>query len=230
VVEPWGMRMRTPLVLVAAVALATLASACSKPEPTKDTAPAPSASASQITTAFPAIPPGAMPGMGAGGADPHADPHAGMAAPAGSAPAAGGLTWTAPSGWTSMPNPNTMRKATYKVPRAPGDAEDAELAITQVGGDIDSNVTRWVGQFEGTVTPKRTELTVGALKVTIVEITGTFGGGGMGGSSGKKEHWTMLTAIAQTEPAHFFKLIGPEKTVNLARRDFDKFVHSFKAP
>ncbi|NOU33321.1 MAG: hypothetical protein HOO96_35945 [Polyangiaceae bacterium] len=224
------MRMRTPLVLVAAVALATLASACSKPEPTKDTAPAPSASASQITTAFPAIPPGAMPGMGAGGADPHADPHAGMAAPAGSAPAAGGLTWTAPSGWTSMPNPNTMRKATYKVPRAPGDADDAEMAITQVGGDIDSNVTRWVGQFEGTVTPKRTELTVGALKVTIVEITGTFGGGGMGGSTGKKEHWTMLTAIAQTEPAHFFKLIGPEKTVNLARRDFDKFVHSFKAP
>jgi hypothetical protein len=52
----------------------------------------------------------------------------------------------------------------------------------------------------------------------------------MGGGGGKKEHWTMLTAIAQTEPAHFFKLTGPEKTVNLARRDFDKFVHSFKAP
>ncbi len=220
------MRTRNLLVPVAAVALVTFGAACSKPEPTKDTAPAPSASASQATTAFPAIPPGAMPGMGAG----NADPHAGMTAPAGSAPAAGGLTWTAPSGWTSMPNPNTMRKATYKVPRAPGDAEDAELAITQVGGDIDSNITRWVGQFEGTVTPKRTELTVGALKVTIVEITGTFGGGGMGGATGKKEHWTMLTAIAQTEPAHFFKLIGPEKTVNLARRDFDKFVHSFKAP
>jgi hypothetical protein len=121
-----------------------------------------------------------------------------------------------------------MRKATYKVPRAPGDAEDGDLSVTQVGGDLESNITRWVGQFEGEPKPKRSELMVGKLKVTVVELSGTYLGGM--GSGAKKERTTMLVAVVHTEPAHFFKLVGSDKTVALARRDFDQLVKSFKVP
>src|SRR5688572_60033 len=64
------------------------------------------------------------------------------------------VAWDAPSTWTSMPNANTMRKATYKIAKAGGDAEDAELTVTAAAGGVDANVTRWAGQF-GNVEPKK---------------------------------------------------------------------------
>src|SRR6185295_17892685 len=78
-----------------------------------------------------------------------------LAAPA-FADSAGGLTWAAPATWKTDP-PRQMRAATYKIPAAKGDAEDAECAVFYFGqgqgGSVDMNVQRWVGQFEGAKAP-----------------------------------------------------------------------------
>src|SRR5262249_31762022 len=58
------------------------------------------------------------------------------------------VAWDVPPTWQQAENASRMRKATYKVPRAPGDAEDGELTIVQAGGTVDQNVTRWAGQFQ----------------------------------------------------------------------------------
>jgi hypothetical protein len=142
----------------------------------------------------------------------------------------GEVAWTTPGAWSTVPNPNSMRKATYKVPRTTGDTEDAELAVSQAGGDLDANITRWEGQFEGGPKAKKTDVTVDGLKVIVVEIEGAFLGAGMGGpAGGKKTGFKMLAAIAPGASAStFFKLVGPLKTVNAARVDFDGMVKSFK--
>jgi hypothetical protein len=145
--------------------------------------------------------------------------------------APGELAWQAPASFLVMPNPNPMRKATYKIAKFAGDPEDGELAVSLAGGDPEANITRWEGQFEGAPKAKRSEVQVDALKVVVVEITGTFSGGGMMGAQGaKKSGFMMLGAIAPNGggQATFFKLTGPEKTVRAARADFDKLIKSLK--
>ncbi|WP_437283274.1 hypothetical protein WME90_22650 [Sorangium sp. So ce375] len=196
--------------------IAALAAACSKtPEPTATSAPEPPA------TSKPAAPAEATP--------------APKPAPAGGQQAAGGdLAWDAPASFESAPNPNSMRKATYKIKRAAGDAEDAELSVSQAGGSVDANITRWAGQFsqKSDDSPKRTDLKAGDLKVTVVEVKGTFAGSGMPGmpASDPKPNYALLGAIAETPSGGlwFFKMTGPEKTVTAARPDFDKLVNSLR--
>ncbi len=145
---------------------------------------------------------------------------------------AGDVTWTAPAAWKVAPNPSQMRKATYKIPKADGDSEDAELSVSQAGGGVDANIKRWGGQFEGSPALKVTHRDVGALKVTVVEGHGTFNGGGMPGGppAGPKKDWALLGAIVESvDPPYFFKLTGPEKTVTGARADFDGFVGGLQA-
>jgi hypothetical protein len=140
--------------------------------------------------------------------------------------------YDAPAGWQKAENPSPMRKATYRIPAAPGDAEGAEMSVSQAGGSVNMNVERWVGQFQPKVgDAKRAEKKVGDLKITVIEIHGTFSAGSMGapGAGGApKEGWALLGAIVETRTPTFFKLTGPEKTVNAAKPDFDKLVESFR--
>lgn len=156
----------------------------------------------------------------------------GAAAEGTPSPHGGEVVWETPAAWTKKENPNAMRKATYGVPKAPGDAEDTELAVSRAGGSVSANVDRWVTQFAPGAKVDKTERTVNGLTVTVVEIRGTFAGGGMPGmpSTGPKEHYVMLGAIAvdDGQDSTFFKMTGPEKTVGAARADFDKLVESLK--
>ncbi|MBL0194940.1 MAG: hypothetical protein IPQ09_12065 [Myxococcales bacterium] len=187
----------------------------------------------------PSGPPGG-PGMGGMGSEglPPGHPPTGAGDPAsmgmGMGPGAVGdvapsaLSWKAPARWQQVPNASTMRLATYRVPRAPGDTEDAELTIMQAGGSVEANAQRWIGQFgpEGAKTAKQSTRTVGTLAVAIVEVEGKFAGG-MGREGREDERWAMLGAIIQTTGMpHFFKLTGPVKSVKSARAEFDALVAS----
>lgn len=143
------------------------------------------------------------------------------------------VAYDAPAGWTKVDNPSPMRKATYRIPRAEGDAEDAEMSVTQAGGTVEANVKRWSGQFEQGKDDlsSRQEKKIADLKVTVVELHGTFSGSGMPGApAGPKPKWALLGAIVETEGSlTFFKLTGPEKTVVAAKPGFDKLVESLRA-
>jgi hypothetical protein len=208
---------RLQLVLAAfAIGGAGAFAACSKttPEPEKS-------SESPVATAS-APPPATATGSGA------TPTSATAKTTATGNPSADDVAWDAPKAWQSVPNANTMRKATYKIPKAGGDPEDAELTVTAASGGVEANVKRWAGQF-GSAEPKTTEKTVNGLKVTIVEIKGTFasGGGMMGGATTPKEKFMLLGAVVDGgDRQHFFKMTGPEKTVTAARKDFDALVTS----
>ena len=149
------------------------------------------------------------------------------------ADSAGGLTWAAPAGWKADAA-RAMRAATYKVPAAKGDTEEAECAVFYFGqgqgGSVDSNLQRWVGQFEGAKAPAPKKEKVLGFDVTSVELDGTYtGGGGPMAPKTSKAGFKLVGAIVEgPEGAVFFKLTGPAKTVEAARADFSKMVKAIK--
>jgi hypothetical protein len=144
----------------------------------------------------------------------------------------GALKWTMPARWKTGP-PKQMRAATYLIPAAAGDSEDAECAVfMNIGGGVQANIDRWAGQFEQTDSPPiQKQGTINGLLVTTVDVSGTFKGGGamMGQSSAPKASYRLLGAIAEApEGEVFFKLTGPAKTVAAAQNEFQTMLKSLK--
>lgn len=130
-----------------------------------------------------------------------------------------------------------MRKATYTVPRAPGDKEDADLGVFYFGpgqgGGIEANVERWVKQFKGTKPEqvKRADRDVKGITAHTVEIeSGSYDSAPMGGGSAKpKDNYALLGAIVEAPSgAYFFKLVGPKATVAKAKKPFYEMLDSVK--
>jgi hypothetical protein len=145
---------------------------------------------------------------------------------------AAGVAWTLPSSWKAGP-PKQMRVATYTIPAASGDAEGGECAVfyfgSGQGGDVESNIQRWVSQFIDAGKPERSSKEVNGLNVELVRIAGTYTApsGPMMQSSGNKENYRLLGAIvAAPEGSVFFKFTGPAKTVGATEKDFDALISS----
>jgi hypothetical protein len=147
--------------------------------------------------------------------------------------AAGGVLWNVPARWTTGTG-SSMRVATYAVPGAKG-AEAGECAVfffaSGQGGSIDANVERWSKQFETTPAPQRSAATVAGLKVTRVQLAGTYlaPGGPMMQSTGKRPGTRLVGAIVEAPEGNvFFKLTGPAATVGAAQAEFDALVASLR--
>jgi hypothetical protein len=146
------------------------------------------------------------------------------------------ITWLDPPSFKRVPPSNPMRKASYVVPHAEGDAEDGELTVFYFGpgqgGSIDANVDRWVKQF-GDVKPgdvRRADREANGLRQHTVELdSGTFSSGMPGGSNKPKNDYGLVGGIVETPSgAYFFKLTGPAKTVKQAKPEFYKLLDSIK--
>jgi hypothetical protein len=147
-----------------------------------------------------------------------------------------GVTWVDPEGWPRDPKPRPMRTATFVVPKAAGDSEDGELAITYFGpgqgGGTRANVDRWLGQFsdrkpeEG----RQADRTVNGLLQHTLEIDqGTFASGMPGGNQKPKADYALLGAIVSAPTGdYFFKLTGPKATVKASREKFYAFLDTVK--
>ncbi len=156
-------------------------------------------------------------------------------------PSSGGsLKFTAPAGWVSEPPSSSMRKAQFRLPRAEGDSEDAEMVVFYFqggGGGVQANIDRWIGQFSkadgspANDVAKVEKKTVHGISVTTVDVSGTYSGamGPMGGASQPKGSYRMLAAVAEaSDGPWFFKLTGPEKTVTKWESSFQSFVDTFQ--
>jgi len=145
----------------------------------------------------------------------------------------GALLWTAPAEWEARKPSSSMRLAEYILS---GSAGAAELTIFYFGpgggGGVDANISRWIGQFtnaDGSAAKGDRSVIEGPVKTYLVQSRGTFNAG-MAGSGPPKEDQRMLGAIAESPVGlYFFKLVGPEATVEEHSAAFDGFVKSFQA-
>jgi hypothetical protein len=157
--------------------------------------------------------------------------HPGSVSPPGSggaSPAARqAITWNVPGSWQTVPNPNTMRLATYAVGDASGEGP-VEVSVSRAGGSTAANIERWQGQFTDSKVARRAQETVHGLTVTLVEIDGTYSPGAMGaGDNTPHPHWGLSAAIVETPGgSYFFKMLGPKGKVESAHDSFEALVNS----
>ena len=155
--------------------------------------------------------------------------------------AAGDLRFKAPDGWTTEKPLSSMRLAQYKLPKADGDKEDASLVLyyfgaTQ-GGTPQANIDRWIGQIQqpdgsDSKSKAKTEsLTVNGLKVTTVDVTGTYTAEMAPGSGTfhKDENYRLRAAVIETPKGNYFvKLAGPAKTIARWDQSYNDYLKSFE--
>lgn len=152
----------------------------------------------------------------------------------------GGISWSIPGGWASG-GEKPMRLETYTINPVQGDTDSAECAVfyfgpSSGGGTLD-NLRRWASQFEqpdGTNSLEKAKIdsmSINGLNVVTMDLDGTYlvSSGPMMQVSDKKENYRLLGAIVEgPQGSVFFKLTGPQKTVESAKDGFDALIKSIK--
>jgi hypothetical protein len=150
-----------------------------------------------------------------------------------------GLRFVVPRTWQRVPAASDVRAAQWKISRGAGDSEDAEVVLfffgKGKGGSAQENLDRWYGQFaQPDGKPSRdtavvTIRTVNGLRVTAVDLTGTYKPGPMasGPLPPPKRDYRMLAAVIEGDDGPWFlKATGPAKTIAGAKAGFDETLAS----
>jgi len=156
-------------------------------------------------------------------------------------PAGGELHYKAPDGWVKEQTTSTMRVAQYKLPKIEGDAEDALLVVyyfgAAQGGAVQANIDRWISQMQqpdGSATKDKAKTetsTVNGLKVTSVDVSGTYTAEMAPGTPGQRNdaNYRMRAAVVETPKGNYFlKLVGPAKTMGHWEQSVTDFVKTFE--
>jgi len=146
-----------------------------------------------------------------------------------------GLRFAHPADWKRVPASSDVRAAQFAVPHAAADPEDAEAILfffgKGKGGSAQENLDRWYSQFQGTEGHSAkddavvTIRTVHGLKVTSVDLAGTYTG--MGAGAPAKPNQRLLAAVIEGEDGPWFwKIVGPTATIAQAKPGFEELLLS----
>ena len=155
--------------------------------------------------------------------------------------AAGELRFSTPNGWTVEKPSSSMRVAQYKLPKTEGDKDDASLVLyyfgSNQGGTAQANIDRWISQMKqadgsSSKDKAKTEtLTINGLKVTTVDVTGTYTAEMAPGSGSFHDDadYRLRAAVIETPKGNYFvKLAGPAKTVAHWEQAYTDYLKSFE--
>jgi hypothetical protein len=148
----------------------------------------------------------------------------------------GAFTFKRPATWQWVAVNSSMRKAQLRVPdptnpSGPG----ADVVFFHFGpgqgGGIDSNISRWLGQFTEAgdqLKPVIEKAEVKGTKVTRVRVAkGTFSSGMPGGPTTPMADYALYGAILESPQGDVFvKMTGPAELVNAAAANFEALIQS----
>jgi len=153
----------------------------------------------------------------------------------------GELRFKAPEGWGIEKTSSAMRVAQYKLPRIEGDKDDGSLVLyyfgASQGGTAQANIDRWIGQIQqpdgsSSKDKAKTEtMTVNGLKVTTVDVIGTYTAEMAPGSGSfhNDENYRLRAAVIETPKGNYFvKLAGPAKTIARWDQAYSDYLKSFE--
>lgn len=161
----------------------------------------------------------------------------------GSGPSLEPLAFEPPPTWTVVAEGKSgARKAVYRIKG--GDKEEAELQVFFFGtgkpGDPEPIFKDWKGQFEGDVIEEKKQdaFAAPAGKVDWLELAGTYKQGLSPPIGPKKKSpvsmvkksYRLVGAVVRTKDRGnwFFKLVGPEETVQAARTSLRAMLEAAK--
>ncbi|MBA4190184.1 MAG: hypothetical protein C0467_19540 [Planctomycetaceae bacterium] len=157
-----------------------------------------------------------------------------------------GLKSTAPGAWKEETPSNKMRMLQFKLPKAEGDAEDAELALFKSpgGGTVQANLERQEKKFE-IPAGKKAEDVIKTEKLKFgdkhegayQDIQGTllkkFPPFDPNAKITKVTDYRQIYVIFEAKEGdgtvvYSMTLLGPTKTVEKHKKAFDEWVKNFK--
>ncbi|MBY0458003.1 MAG: hypothetical protein K2V38_11740, partial [Gemmataceae bacterium] len=150
-----------------------------------------------------------------------------------------GMKSTTPAGWKEETPSSKLRQGQFRLAKAEGDKEDAEVAIffSPGGGGVEANVKRQFAVFEPAkgkekVESKEEKIKIGKVEATYVDIQGTFlkKAFPMAKESTPVPEYRQLYVIFEDKDGAVASLWlrGPAKTVEKHKKDFDEWVKNFK--
>ena len=142
----------------------------------------------------------------------------------------GGLVFPKPPTWVWASPRMQFRTLQYEVPGVGEGAGAAELVFSLFrgtdGGPTDMNIDRWVGQFRtpegGQASAKTATSDVGGLTVMRMETSGSYQA--MGQPAPRPGQMQFGAIVEAPGRRVFVRLVGPEATVEAARKDFDRLI------
>jgi hypothetical protein len=150
------------------------------------------------------------------------------------------LRYETPDDWVESPSASPMRVAEFRLPRVPGDPEDAELVVFYFGGSggsVEANLERWIGQIEqpdgrsSFEVASTTGFDADGAAVTVLDVPGTYVAAVSPGSATRlnKPNFRLLAAVVESQAGpYFFKLIGTDRTVARWDGTFTTFLRSIR--
>ena len=150
----------------------------------------------------------------------------------------GWLQFEAPSTWKSLPRKINFIHADFSIPKSEGDPKDGRISFSQVGGGIDANLTRWVGQFKNVDSEdedqvKRETKKIAGNDVQLINIKGTFldSAGGPFGPKTERENYILMGAAIKSDSGSdvYIKAYGPEKTMKANRKAIEALIAGMQA-
>lgn len=141
-----------------------------------------------------------------------------------------------PAHWQPQPPASSFRLAQFLVPSAAGAAAGEAVVFhfgAGQGGSAAANIARWTSQFTGAdgkpVSPKGESFSVGGLRATLVELSGSYARGVGGVNSAPKANQMLLAAVVEAAEGNvIFQLHGDRATVEANRRAFIGMVKGWK--
>ncbi len=139
-----------------------------------------------------------------------------------------------PTGWKEEAPTNQMRLAQFKITKADGDPEDAELIIFKgLGGSAQANIDRWKKTFAAGDKAKVTEFEAGGGKGQLLDVAGTYQFKARpfdpNGKTEEKKAYAMVALHWEgPQNVYHFRMTGPAKTVEKNRQIFIEWLKSLK--
>ena len=147
----------------------------------------------------------------------------------------GGLSFKRPAVFTWVPvDPAGMRKANLLASDPADASKKAEVTFFHfgpgVGGGVDANIARWVGQFapdKPDARPVIEKAEVKGRKLTRVRATGTFASGMPGSPTTPMTGYALFGIIVEDAGGDVFvKMTGPASAVEAAAPALEELVRS----
>ncbi|MBZ0171653.1 MAG: hypothetical protein K8E66_04670 [Phycisphaerales bacterium] len=139
------------------------------------------------------------------------------------------FSFTPASGWTPHPPSNSMRLAELHVANPEG--EPSVAVFSAAGGDVEMNITRWIGQFSNPgveVVSGRETKTIAGQTVHIVEMSGEFRG--MGTSAPQPDTMMRAAIVEQADGQHLFiKMTGTVDHMKSLTDDWNALIDSLRS-
>lgn len=121
-----------------------------------------------------------------------------------------GIGFDLPNYWQELPDQQFV-DSKFIIPAENG---DMEITLTSMGGGIEANLNRWVGQVgrEPGDEPSWSTVDVAGMESRQVDVRGSFNSK-VGDNPGTKQDWRLIGIAVPTPRNFFIKLVGPRASV-----------------